>query len=449
MISICEFPTNPSRHRTKARDSVRASGGAVSAAAAVMLTLLGSGCGGVDGNDSADPDVQLVRSALGSTEPLQTITTLAQLRAMTVTGNYRLGNNIDASPTAQAGQQFVPIGSPFNAFRGTFDGNGKTINNLRINTNGSWYTGLFSGASGAIIKNVGLTNVNVSGGGFTGAIAGLIGNSQVTSSYVTGTVSGPSSGSVVQAIGMALGSAGASTEVNRCYATGTVTGLTLSAGGFVGEINGGSDFSNAAKFTEIFTNVNVTPTTQGVTYDVAAGGLVGVVQGAWIEDINSHGNVTGRGVVGGIAGEVFNDSPNYVATVLDDCVSNGVVTDARTPQRAGTYGYAHGFFAHCTTIWNSTTDTGSPQQSGCQPGMSRDALRAPHPSPNRLVNPFIRGELITQDKIPPFQQWQLGLGSDGDWGFGYVPDTVTVWALNSSTEYITLTRIPNPSVQPR
>ena len=156
MISICDFPTNPSRHRAMAGNRVRGSGGAVSAAAVVMVTLLGLGCGGVNGDDSADLDVQkTIRSALGSTEALQTITTLAQLRAMTLTGNYRLGNNIDASPTGQSGQQFVPIGSPFNPFRGTFDGNGKTINNLKINTNGGWYTGLFAGATGASSRTSG------------------------------------------------------------------------------------------------------------------------------------------------------------------------------------------------------------------------------------------------------------------------------------------------------
>jgi hypothetical protein len=47
-----------------------------------------------------------------------------------------------------------------------------------------------------------------------------------------------------------------------------------------------------------------------------------------------------------------------------------------------------------------------------------------------------------------FDQCKLGSGSDTDWGFGTC-GTVQLWALNSSTEYITLTRIPNPSVQPK
>ncbi len=412
------------------------------------LALGAAGCGGATWDD--EPELEVRSAALGSTEAVQTITTLAQLRNMTVTGNYRLGNDIDASATAQSGQQFVPIGSPFNPFRGTFDGNGKTINGLRINTGGGWYTGMFAGVSGAIIKNVGLTNVNVSGGGFTGAIAGLISNSEVTSSYVTGTVSGPSSGDPVPGVGMAIGSAGPSTVVNRCYSTGTVTGRATSIGGFAGEISGGSDSSSLATFTEIFTKVTVNPTwASGTTYNVSAGGLAGTVQSAWIEDINGHSDVTGRGRAGGIIGEAFNDSG---PSIFDDCVSNGLVTDVNTSQRAGTYGYAHGGFAHCGTIWNNTTDTGSPQQTGCHIGMSRDTLRAPHPAPNRLVSPFIRGALITQSMIPPFQQWQLGLGSDGDWGFGFIPGTVQVWALNSSSEYITLTRIPNANasgLQPR
>lgn len=416
------------------------------------LTFGGLGCGGAVTEDEL-AELEVHTAALGSTEPLQTITTLAQLRSMTVTGNYRLGNDIDASATAQAGQQFVPIGSPFNPFRGTFDGNGKTINGLRINTSGGWYTGMFSGVSGAIIKSVGLTNVNVSGGGFTGALAGIISNSELVSSYVTGTVSGPTSGGPVNAVGMVIGSAGPSTVANRCYATGTVTGRTTSIGGFAGEISGGTDSSTMATFTELFTKVTVNPTwASGTTYDVAAGGLVGIARAAWIEDINGHSDVTGRGRAGGIIGEAENDSPSHGPNVFDDCVSNGVVTDVATPQRAGTYGYASGSFAHCGTIWNNTTDTGSPQQTACHIGMSRDTLRAPHPSPNRLVTPFIRGALITQSMIPPFAQSQLGLGSDGEWGFGFVSGTVQVWALNSASEYITLTRIPNANaagLQPR
>jgi hypothetical protein len=374
------------------------------------------------------------------------ISTLGQLRAMTLTGNYRLANNIDASPTGGAGQQFVPIGSPFNPFRGTFDGNNKTINNLRINTGGGWYVGLFSGVDSAIIKNVGLTNVNVSGGGFTGAIAGMMSNSQVTFSYVTGTVAGSS-----QATGMAIGQIGSSVTVNRCYATGTVTGSTSTIGGFVGEIAAWGDDTTRSTVTEVFTNVNVNPSLAG-TGNILAGGLVGQVKNGWIADINVVGNVLGRGYAGGVIGEAINDDVNYAATLFDYCISRGIVTVSGTPNRAGTVGHFTGDFLHCQTYWNSTTDGGSPpsDSTACQLGVDANTLKAPHPSPNKLIDPYIQGQLVTQQMIDQggFDQCKLGSGSDTDWGFGTC-GTVQLWALNSSTEYITLTRIPNPSVQPK
>ena len=66
-----------------------------------------------------------------------------------------------------------------------------------------------------------------------------------------------------------------------------------------------------------------------------------------------------------------------------------------------------------------------------------------------MVYPYHHGELITPGTVPPPPSWQIGLGSDGEWGFGYVSSIPHVWALNGNNEYITLIRIPNPTDQPR
>lgn len=435
--------------------NVRGPKARIGAALALVAFALG-GCGSeYDGAAFREEAVDEITEALGSTEAPQTITTLAQLRAMTVTGNYVLGNDINAWQTNQPGQQFVPIGSPFNQFRGTFDGNNKTISNLRIDTGGGWYTGMFSSVSGAIIKRVGLVNVNVSGGGFTGALAGIISNSEVTSAYVTGTVSAPSSGTAVNGVGMAFGSMGQSVMVSRAYATGTVTGRTNTIGGFVGEVVGGNTLSTMSTLSEIFTNVNVNPTWAfGTSYTVLAGGLVGLAQGAWIRDINSHGNVLGRGYAGGVIGEAINNSVDSMPNVLDHAVSHGAVTvSGASGNRAGVIGRFLGSFQHCGSFWNSTNDAGSTWSGSteCQEGKSAAVLRAPKPSPNKLINPFIRGQLVTQQMINDSQgtlaQCKLGSGTDGDWGFGTC-NTPQLWALRSASQHITLTRIPNPSVQP-
>jgi len=67
-----------------------------------------------------------------------------------------------------------------------------------------------------------------------------------------------------------------------------------------------------------------------------------------------------------------------------------------------------------------------------------------------LISPYIHGLLVTQALIDEgiFDQCALGSGSDGDWGFGTC-DTELLWALNSSSQYNTLIRIPNPSIQPK
>src|SRR5690606_13040242 len=79
------------------------------------------------------------------------ISTLAQLRAMSPTGDYELSGNINASATSTTA--FVPIGSSTTPFSGSFDGKGYKISNLKIAGNRS-YAGLFGYASSANIENV-------------------------------------------------------------------------------------------------------------------------------------------------------------------------------------------------------------------------------------------------------------------------------------------------------
>lgn len=107
----------------------------------VIATVLVLGClAGEVG--MADSSPRVARIALGSTDPSITwIRNLTDLRNMrlNLNGNYKLANDIDASSTSTSA--FVPVGGIFNAFFGTFDGNGLAINNLHIT--GADNTGLF------------------------------------------------------------------------------------------------------------------------------------------------------------------------------------------------------------------------------------------------------------------------------------------------------------------
>jgi hypothetical protein len=406
------------------------------------------------GANAGDNLAVAARQPIGSTEGVTNISTLAQLRAMRTTGNYKLINNIDASATANT--PFVPVGFTKDPFQGTFDGGIYTIDKLNINASGE-NTGMFSWAVNAKLKNIHLTNVTIAGGRNTGAIAGYASNVDLTDSYVTGTVTGKVQGD--SRLGLVFGSTASFVRIARCYATGTVTGWGKYVGGFIGYANatGIQDPNDEFRLMvqEVFVNVTVNPTLPSGTSAVYAGGLIGHLTGGWIEDVNAVVNVTGRTAAGGILGYVVNDDPNSLQTYIRPAISRGVVTDAATPQRAGTIGMAQGSMSECSTIWDKDTDTGNPNPNFppplCQVGISSNELKAAHPAPNKWLKPYIIGTFVDQAFInqnPGTPACKLGSGSDDDWGFGTCGSPVK-WNANSATEYITLARIPNPSVQPK
>ena len=72
-----------------------------------------------------------IPATVSAAEEVTTITTVAQLVAIAdnLSGNYKLGNDIDLSDYGA----WAPIGGS-TAFPGTFEGNGKTIKGLPVNT---------------------------------------------------------------------------------------------------------------------------------------------------------------------------------------------------------------------------------------------------------------------------------------------------------------------------
>ena len=83
---------------------------------------------------------------------------------------YKLMNDIDFS-----GQKFYMLGSEFNTFKGTFDGNTKTLKNINIKVpiKGDLNNiGVFGKTSGANIYGLNLENVNVSGYTYVGSLVG-------------------------------------------------------------------------------------------------------------------------------------------------------------------------------------------------------------------------------------------------------------------------------------
>ena len=142
---------------------------------------------------------------------------------------YQLNGDIDMSGTSN----FTPIGnSVTNSFKGTFDGNGKIITNLTVNTTStSNYAGLFGRVDGGKISNLGLANVNIKGGDDTGGVAGYISGSgaSITGCYVTGTVIGTAF------VGGIAGTVGSSSTVRNCYTTCSVSSTRMYVGGIAGD----------------------------------------------------------------------------------------------------------------------------------------------------------------------------------------------------------------------
>jgi filamentous hemagglutinin family protein len=219
-------------------------------------------------------------------------------------GNYVLGADIDASATSGWAGGFKPVGYSYfmdannKAFSGKFDGLGHTISNLSISRSGGDF-GLFGATDGAVLQNVGLLNVAISGGsnGGTGALVGRASNTAIRYSYVDG---GNVSSSTLLVGGLA-GAAIGSTSISYSYTNVSVAaGLggaasNAWAGGLVG-LNGGA-----------ISNSYATGSVSAPSGNAAAnniGGLVGLQNNGSISNSYATGLVTGNNTLGGLVGGV-------------------------------------------------------------------------------------------------------------------------------------------------
>ena len=223
--------------------------------------------------------------------------------------------------------EWTPIGNSDNPFKGTFDGNGKTVKNLLITGNNS-NVGLFGMTTDGEIKNLVVENAKVSGRLNVGVVAGT----PYTSKYTDITVQGH-----VEVNGMAyVGGVGGKnayadwsditvnvdkTSYVKANSVENGTAYRTYVGGVVGfNGEGGHSFKN------ITSNINV----EGSTCDV--GGLFGIAHyGNQFENLTCEGNVAittaGESAeaeeIGGIAG-VWNNGGSDV--VMNNVSFKGEVT---------------------------------------------------------------------------------------------------------------------------
>lgn len=248
------------------------------------------------------------------------------------------------------GRGWVPIGDWYdwyrNYFYGSFDGDYHTISGLFINiSSDNEPAGLFGEVYNATIKNITLSNVNVTGFYDVGGLAGDAIYSIITGADVSGTISGTSG--IGGLIGYAFGSYIADTSF-----TGTVNGED-SVGGLIGYLDGcavrnSSSSGEVEGYDKIGGLVGYNykgsifksysdSSVAGLVDSYRIGGLVGE-SGLYstIDRSYATGDVTGLDNLGGLVGESSNFCKitnsyalgNVSSTVDDDFLSVGGLVGA-------------------------------------------------------------------------------------------------------------------------
>jgi hypothetical protein len=124
-----------------------------------------------------------------------------------------------------SGIEWTPIGNDDSKqFKGTFDGNGKTIDHLTITGNNN-YVGLFGKIYGGEVKNVNLTNVNISGNYDVGGVVGFNYNGTVSGCTVSGDSSVSGNSAVGGVVGVNNGTVSGSTNFGSVTGKGNVGGV--------------------------------------------------------------------------------------------------------------------------------------------------------------------------------------------------------------------------------
>ncbi len=174
------------------------------------------------------------------------------------------------------------------SFTGIFEGNGHVISNLTIDTAGAGndYLGLFGQIGNPCgVKNLGLENVDITGGNESHALGGLCGESwycTINNCYSAGEVTGGSS------VGGLIGAN--FSDVSQCYSTGSVSG-TNEVGGLIGYLN------RLCGIYDCYTHSDVFGSGENV------GGFCGSAHGQdTIVHCYSAGTVSGSEMAGGFTG---------------------------------------------------------------------------------------------------------------------------------------------------
>lgn len=223
---------------------------------------------------------------------ITSVQTLKDFAALTKSGqtnlNARLVNDIDFKD-----ETFTGIGNVNNHYKGTFDGNGKTVSNIKI-VNKAEGAGLFNYVEGATISNLNIDNIRV--------------NSETSNTNCSAALVGYCYGANINNINIVSGT---------LYGKGN-TGSII---GYVCKVAGKTTINNVKNFANVISNGAI-----------GVGGLVGTNETPAIIKISNsinYGSVTSNNdYVGGITG-LLRKGTNNVKPSIENCINYGKVKGAK------------------------------------------------------------------------------------------------------------------------
>ena len=249
----------------------------------------------------------------------------SQYVSATLTADIDLSEFCHAADAATNTEElsWVPIGNG-RMYCGTFDGNGKTIRNLYINST-IMFKGFFGYANGGSIKNITFDNAKVKNTHYngTGILTGAfekctieniktLANCSVEGTYNTGGIAGTGTGNISNCENRAMvngtnnvgGIVGNSSDntISSCANYGAVTGTESNVGGMVGFFISGT-IQNCANYGDI----------SGADY---VGNQIGYASICNLNNVLGIGNVTATTSQSGLLAGVIMDSSSTAAGIL-------------------------------------------------------------------------------------------------------------------------------------
>ena len=172
-------------------------------------------------------------SAFAQTE----ISTEEQLKAIAndLSGTYVLKNDITLSDN-----EWTPIGTKDNPFKGTLDGKGFTIKGLTVGNGANDDKAFFGFTNGATVKNIGFTSAVVKGHNQAAIVVAKATSSTLSNIYVSGVVTGRDH------VGTIAGDARDNTTITNCVSTAAALSTEHQSGGIAGWTNNSTFSYNIA-----------------------------------------------------------------------------------------------------------------------------------------------------------------------------------------------------------